>query len=284
MRGTKLLVQIVVSLLGVSPQSATAQSVWQSLTPQAGAIAAVGQWGDGTSIIARCDAGKLTAFLHIEEAVADAVVYVLTQREADDPFGGYWGTTSDRKNLFARAPASFARDLHQGGRMDFVIKSRSAPDREMSLMLPTENEALSAVLNACDVSTDPNPAFRDRLRMVWAVPPRPMANDFPEAALQANRSGKAAINCASTSEGRPEQCFVVDEAPTGLGFGAAAIRIVMRGRLRADGPQVVSGESTNFTVFVPMTLSSRPAPTLPFAERIIAETEGLFPEPPDTRR
>lgn len=69
----------------------------------------------------------------------------------------------------------------------------------------------------------------------WRIPPRPTVNDFPQRALNAGVSGGAALHCTASAEGVPENCEVLQERPTGVGFGEAAIKIVRRGRLEIDG-------------------------------------------------
>jgi len=87
----------------------------------------------------------------------------------------------------------------------------------------------------------------------WARPPRPTERDFPQRALDRGVGGSATIECTVTPNGRPEGCRVVSEEPSGMGFGAAAIRIVQRGQL---SPRTVDGAATNakFVVRVPFNL------------------------------
>ena len=61
------------------------------------------------------------------------------------------------------------------------------------------------------------------------------------------------VECTVTPSGRPEGCRTVEESPSGMGFGAAAQRIVARGQL---APRTVDGAAVNakFTVRVPFNL------------------------------
>lgn len=54
------------------------------------------------------------------------------------------------------------------------------------------------------------------------------ARFFPRRALERGRSGVAAIDCALNEEGSLQTCVIIDEAPTGFGFGDAALRIACR--------------------------------------------------------
>ncbi len=87
----------------------------------------------------------------------------------------------------------------------------------------------------------------------WTRPPRPTERDFPQRALDRGVGGSASVECAMTPSGKPEDCRVVSEEPSGMGFGAAAVRIVQRGQL---SPRTVdSGQpGDRFTVAIPFPL------------------------------
>ena len=87
----------------------------------------------------------------------------------------------------------------------------------------------------------------------WRIPPRVMASDFPQHALNAGTSGAAAVQCNVSAEGVPENCIVLQERHTGMGFGDAAVRIVQRGRLKKSGDWL---PGARFTVVMPFTLSN----------------------------
>lgn len=71
--------------------------------------------------------------------------------------------------------------------------------------------------------------------------------------------------------------MVVDEAPTGRGYGAAAIKVISRGRLTIEPTNADASELLPFTTTVRMTLEGDDLPDLPCRDRIASETEGLFP-------
>lgn len=66
---------------------------------------------------------------------------------------------------------------------------------------------------------------------------------FPKEALRHGVEGIALIRCGVTSEGRMTNCAVEQEAPTGYGFGEAALALMPRFRMKAktDGGAPVGG-------------------------------------------
>lgn len=98
------------------------------------------------------------------------------------------------------------------------------------------------------IAVDPPPAPPTPAIMtdvVWLE--RPNARDFaryyPEAAYQANVSGRAVLDCIVTADGRIA-CTVASEEPAGYGFGEAALRISTHFRMALqtrDGRPTRSG-------------------------------------------
>lgn len=86
----------------------------------------------------------------------------------------------------------------------------------------------------------------------WSRPPRPTADDFPQRAMDRGVSGSATIQCTATASGRPANCRVVSETPSGMGFGAAGLRVVQRGVLSPNTVDQAADGST-FTVAVPFS-------------------------------
>lgn len=87
----------------------------------------------------------------------------------------------------------------------------------------------------------------------WKTPPRAAYRDYPNAALEQKLSGIAAARCMVTPNGKPANCIVERETPTGYGFGTSAISIVMRARF---DPRTIRPEDvgTTFVVTVPYNL------------------------------
>lgn len=86
----------------------------------------------------------------------------------------------------------------------------------------------------------------------WVVPPQVDGDDYPIFAAYLGLNGSVSIECLITPQGSPENCLVRDERPTGLGFGEAAKRIVLRHRLT---PRRVNGVAApaRFVVRLPFT-------------------------------
>lgn len=245
------------------------------MTPGSSVASAV--LSDDLAVVARCDDDRLTAFLHSQTPFAGDVVYVLTRIGNATPRGDWSRTSQDNLNIFARSPADFVRDLHLGGMMSVTVKSRDAADREMAFDLPVDTAALESVMTDCAISRQMTDPANRPPGPVWAKPPRPSGNDFPEAPMLRGISGNATIACTASSEGRPENCFVVDEAPREQGFGSSALAIVSRGEVDMGAFPLEGGNGPAFLVNIPMMIDDKPAPKLRFIERIQRETEGLFP-------
>ena len=101
----------------------------------------------------------------------------------------------------------------------------------------------------------PPPAPRPSVitNVQWSRPPRTTDADYPSRALEREISGSAVVQCTAQANGRPANCRVVSETPSGAGFGAAAVRIVQRGQL---SPRTVDGAARDatFTVRIPFNL------------------------------
>ena len=77
----------------------------------------------------------------------------------------------------------------------------------------------------------------------WARVPNgdDMARTYPRAAEDHGVSrGKATLRCKLTDNGYLTACSVVSESPEGFGFGAAALRLADRFRLKdeAEGSEI----------------------------------------------
>ena len=112
------------------------------------------------------------------------------------------------------------------------------PPREASRPETLPREAPSPGASAASA-----PAMREGGRTVvnpvWLQPPRP---EFPTAAQRAGaESGMARLECQTRADGRVRACRIVEEAPTGVGFGEAAMRATMKARVQ---PPLVDGAPT----------------------------------------
>jgi TonB family protein len=105
---------------------------------------------------------------------------------------------------------------------------------------------------------------------------RPTGDDFvrfyPVAALHQNVTGRAVLECAVDRNGRIS-CSVIEETPTGWGFGDAAVRISRAFRMSpqlADGTSVAGGR-----VRIPIRFMVSPG-VLQFPETMPLEIRNLI--------
>ena len=88
----------------------------------------------------------------------------------------------------------------------------------------------------------------------WRVPTgRDMARYYPERAQRFGINGAAIVSCNVTAVGTLESCTVVEETPSGFGFGVAALRMTPLFKMEpntADGAPVGGG-----TVRIPIRFS-----------------------------
>ena len=88
---------------------------------------------------------------------------------------------------------------------------------------------------------------------VWLRYPAPTGRDFPRAAQNAGVSGEVALECLAHPNGQVSGCQVIEETPTGYGFGKNAIRVVKRGCLT---PFAEDRGPVSLTVRIPFILKS----------------------------
>jgi protein TonB len=74
---------------------------------------------------------------------------------------------------------------------------------------------------------------------------------YPAAALRAHVTfGQVTVHCSVTDQGKLTNCAIVDENPSTVGFGAAALKLAPRFRMAKttdDGQSVAAG-----TVLIPI--------------------------------
>jgi hypothetical protein len=71
---------------------------------------------------------------------------------------------------------------------------------------------------------------------------------YPEAAFEAGIEGAATINCRVNNRLLLEDCSLVDEAPKGQGFGAAALRMVSLYKARDSSAPLAPDRRISFDV------------------------------------
>jgi TonB family protein len=103
---------------------------------------------------------------------------------------------------------------------------------------------------------------------IWASAPSraDWAKAYPAHAAQSGISGAVKLRCAATPQGSLAGCAVVEETPTGEGFGAAALSLASAMELKPTGQdgKSVSGQSVVVPVrFEPGLLLAAPVITNP---------------------
>lgn len=96
----------------------------------------------------------------------------------------------------------------------------------------------------------------------WAAQPgEEVRDEYPPLALEMNMKGKVVLTCALSDRNVAQDCKVEMEAPAGLGFGQAAIRMSEGFRFRPGA----AGKPDDREVRIPINFEpdSRPAPSKP---------------------
>jgi TonB family protein len=116
-------------------------------------------------------------------------------------------------------------------------------------------------------STDYDPAYRPSVITMPDWLRRPTGDElehfYPRVASQLEIQGSARIACVVDGDGGLFACEVQAEQPTGLGFGAAAVRMAPIFRMRPmtrDGSPVAGGR---ITIPIAFRLPRPPAPAAP---------------------
>ncbi|MET4683596.1 TonB family protein [Brevundimonas faecalis] len=114
----------------------------------------------------------------------------------------------------------------------------------------------------------------------WREPPRSSSTDHPIFAHNLNISGSALVHCTVSDGGIATNCQILEEAPSGLGFGTAAINVVQRARLnprRVDGMAIQASIETRVNFKTPPALQGESVPVWtgpePTADQIAAALE-----------
>jgi TonB family protein len=95
-----------------------------------------------------------------------------------------------------------------------------------------------------------------------------MSKEYPMLAQMMNLAGEATIRCTVDTDGRLQDCKVVSESPSGMGFGAAAERLSAYFSMK---PAQIDGQAVKDFVTIPIKFA------LDGATNAVAETE---PPPP----
>lgn len=265
----------VAALWLVSIGTAAAQSWTPADVGDPAATAATVQWASGMQALARCKDGKLDVLLQTPEPVEAPVVFVLRQRESDEPGGEYWRTSANGGAIFARRPGRFARSIRKGGVLSLKLRGPAMPDREYRFRLPSGVEALDSVLNACNEAVA-EPEREGRVEIARRPSGIELGHYYPPNARARNLSGVAAIDCIVAAEGRLTDCLAVDEAPQGESFGLYSA-VVAEEFFRVRLAEGATGPLEGRTVWIPLrwVMGRDPVPPVPFHERVSAESRAF---------
>ncbi|WP_188657113.1 hypothetical protein [Sphingomonas metalli] len=100
-----------------------------------------------------------------------------------------------------------------------------------------------------------------RARWIYQPGWREMRRYFPNAGLAANVSGRALLACIVPRPGQPERCQAIAEAPADLGFGAAAVRLSERFRIRPVREDTT--DRADIPIIIPVMFQMRGKPLPP---------------------
>jgi len=107
----------------------------------------------------------------------------------------------------------------------------------------------------------------------WAAVPTgaDLGSAYPPAALSARLAGAAEIACVTTAEGFLTGCQVTAESPAGAGFGAAALALAAKFRMKPitrDGLPVAGGQ-----VRIPIQFLPGPPPGAASRPSVVTSSE-----------
>ncbi|MBC7770835.1 MAG: energy transducer TonB [Phycisphaerales bacterium] len=103
--------------------------------------------------------------------------------------------------------------------------------------------SMCAVVASAQVSAPPAPstaAVVDMIEFCADRRVRRMERFYPRQAIENNIRGEVRLDCAFTADETLHSCQVIEEAPTGHGFGAAALAMACR---HARKPSDLGGDA-----------------------------------------
>ena len=115
-----------------------------------------------------------------------------------------------------------------------------------------------AAIGAGDIQADRSMSEKAPVVIVnpsWLEAPQPSYDDYPPFAWMIGVNARVDVECMSNAQGVVKDCRVTRETPYGLGFGAAALAIVPRGRL---SPRSVDGVPTASAIALSLPFSTNP--------------------------
>jgi TonB family protein len=141
-----------------------------------------------------------------------------------------------------------APDGYGFGDAAIALSKLSQDNPNVSITPPPKGEVITFTFRLKPPSISPNtlePAHLDRTPEFLARPdPKAVARAYPPAAASAHIAGRVVLDCIVTQEGRLSPCTVLDEQPSGWGFGKGAIKMASDFKMKPgshDGVPVVGG-------------------------------------------
>ena len=133
-------------------------------------------------------------------------------------------------------------------RQQDTVAGEEAPPTVAERPKPDPDEAKPRVIEEPDVAIadfpEAPPPQVGLADVIWVREPsaRDFARFYPSRALDQGRSGRVVLDCVANARGALD-CSVVEESPTGWGFGDAALRIARQSRIapRAEDGSSVAG-------------------------------------------
>jgi TonB family protein len=134
---------------------------------------------------------------------------------------------------FGRAAAEIAQSLHPNER--FSADQRRAGHARLEIRFRVPWSADDPPGGA------PTFALRGPFAYLQKPGPNDMAYGYPAAAAHRSMQGEAVISCHIQADGRMRDCAVTREAPLGVGFGEASLRLMPLFRVdMSKGPGLVA--------------------------------------------
>ena len=96
-----------------------------------------------------------------------------------------------------------------------------------------------------------------------------LQREYPRVALLMDLGGHATITCLAMTDGRLDDCHVVEEDPVGMGFGAATVRAAAYFRVK---PGMKDGKPVEGRITIPLRWQAGEGHTQPVAAPLVSAT------------
>ena len=222
----------LVALIAGQSSAQDATDDWElTVRPEQRLTIASVAYSGGNAIGVRCLSGQLQVLITGLPTAASTFRPIAMRMDQISREVQPWTVRADHTTLSNNEPARFARLLRGSSHLelglfaDADVEGEGEPQQRLQFDLPAAHTSIDAVLTACGEQTirPSDELVRVSGRgVVWTTTPRV---NFPVKALE-NRipTGNVSVRCLLVHPGSPEDCMVVNEMPTGAGFGREALR------------------------------------------------------------